>query len=137
MKTKLAKTLEAVWYAAGPAQYLMYGIWTVAISGLFQLEGAYQLLATLWKFIGAAVFFVTIWGSLKQKMLLILLGTLNAIAVGIVVTSKAVMFGDSDIIRATTQSHYMSIFVIVVWGFYLANLCSRQMFEFKRAGIDE
>ncbi len=137
MKTKLHQTLEAVWYAAGPAQYLMYGVWCIVISGMFHLEGSYQLLATAWKFLGFGIFVVTIWGSLRQKMLLILLSTLLAIVVGAIYTSHAVMFRDGDIIRAATQSHYMSIFVMVVWGYYLANLCSRQRLEFERANINE
>lgn len=136
-KTKLHKTLQAVWYAAGPAQYLMYGIWCIVISGMFHLEGGYQLLSTAWKFLGFAIFISTIWGSLRQKMILILISTLLAIAVGAVYTTHAVMFTNGDVIRAATQSHYMSIFVMVVWGYYLANLCSRQKMEFIRAGIDE
>jgi hypothetical protein len=137
MKTKLHKTLEAVWYAAGPAQYLMYGIWVIVISGLFNLDGNYQLIPTFWKFLGFAIFVATIWGTLRQKMMLILCSTMTAIVVGAVFATKAVMFGDADIMRAATQSHYFSLVIIITWGFYLSNLCSRQMLEFKRAGIDE
>jgi len=137
MKTKLRKTLEAVWYAAGPAQYLMYGVWAIAISGMFHLDGNLQLLATAWKFSGFAIFVVTIWGTLRQKMLLILTSTILALMIGALYTSHAVMFSDADTIRAATQSHYMAIVVMVGWGYYLANLCARQSLEFKKAGIDE
>ena len=135
--TKLSKTLEAVWYAAGPAQYLMYGVWAIVISGMFHLEGWYQLLSTAWKFLGFAIILVTIWGSLTQKMWAILLSTILALVIGALYTSHAMMFGDADVIRAATQSHYMAIFVMVGWGYYLANLCARQRLEFKKAGIDE
>jgi len=137
MMTKLSKTLEAVWYAAGPAQYLMYGVWAIVISGMFHLDGHLQLLSTAWKFLGFSIFVVTIWGTLRQKMLLILTSTILALAIGALYTSHAVMFGDADHIRAATQSHYMAVFVMVVWGYYLANLCARQSLEFKKAGINE
>lgn len=137
MMTKLSKTLEAVWYAAGPAQYLMYGVWAIVISGMFHLEGHLQLLSTAWKFLGFGIFVATIWGTLRQKMLLILASTILALVIGALYTSHAMMFGDADLIRATTQSHYMAVFVMVAWGYYLANLCARQRLEFKKAGIDE
>lgn len=137
MTRKLRQTLESVWYAAGPAQFLMYAVWTIVVSGMFSLEGSWQLLATVWKMLGVLVFAATIWGSLKQKQTLILVSTIVALVVGAVYTSKAMMFGDVDILRAATQSHYMVIMVLVAWGFYLANLCARQMMEFKRMGIED
>ena len=136
MTSKLRKTLEAVWYAAGPAQFLMYGVWVVVVSGMFALEDGWQLLATFWKFLGVMVFCVTIWGTLRQKQLFLVLCTITTVVVGAVYTSKAVHFGaDLDTHRAATQSHYMVVAVLVIWGFYLANLCSRQIMEFDRMGI--
>lgn len=135
--SKLHKTLEAVWYAAGPAQYLMYAIWTVVISGMFHLHGSWQLLSTCWKMVGVVIFVVTIWGTLAQKQYAILSGTILSLIVGAVYTSKAMMFSDGDTIRAAMQSHYMAIFVMVFWGFYLANLCARQRMEFDRAGLTD
>jgi len=137
MNKKLGQTLEAVWYAAGPAQFLMYGIWTIVLSGMFALDGWWQLLATAWKFFGFLVFVVTIWGSLKQKQLYILVCTITAVVVGAVYTSKAMVFTDVDALRGATQSHYMAIAVLVAWGFYLANLCSRQILEFEKMGIED
>ena len=137
MKSKLQRTLEAVWYAAGPAQFLMYGVWVVVVSGMFALEDGWQLLATIWKFLGTGVFVVTIWGTLRQKQLSILGCTMTAVVVGAVYTSKSVHFSDLDMHRAATQSHYMVIVVLVVWGFYLANLCSRQLMEFEKMGISD
>ena len=140
MTIKLRKTLQAVWYAAGPAQYLLYGIWTVVISGLFSFEGAYQLLPTFWKFNGALIVAVTIWGSMAAKQNVILINTFIAIIVGAVYSSKAAMvsFGlDVDILRGATQSHYMSLVLLVAWGFYLANLVARQRMEFTRAGLSD
>jgi len=138
MTQKLRRTLEAVWYAAGPAQFLMYAVWTVVVSGMFSLEGSWQLLATVWKMLGALVFAATVWGTLRQKQALILASTMVALIVGAIYTSKAMMFmGDADTLRGATQSHYMVVMVLVAWGFYLANLCSRQMMEFKRMGIGD
>lgn len=137
MTKKLRETLNAVWFAAGPAQFLMYGVWTIVVSGMFALDGWWQLLATFWKFIGALIFVATIWGSMKQKQALILAGTMASIIVGAVYTSKAMVFPDVDVLRGATQSHYMVILVLVAWGFYLANLCSRQRMEFKRMGISD
>lgn len=86
---------------------------------------------------GFAIIVVTIWGSLAQKMWMILLSTILALFIGGLYTSYAMMFDDPDVIRAATQSHYMIIFVMVCWGYYLANLCARQRLEFERAGVDE
>jgi hypothetical protein len=139
MTTKFKRTLEAVWYAAGPAQFLMYGVWVIAVSGMFSLVDGWQLLATTWKFMGATVFAVTIWGTLKQKQLAILSCTITTVVVGAVYTSKAMHFTeiDLDTHRAATQSHYMVIVVLVAWGFYLANLCARQQLEFDKMGIKD
>lgn len=140
MTTKLNKTLQAVWYAAGPAQYLLYGIWTVVISGLFPLDGAYQLLPTVWKFNGALIVVATIWGGMQHKQFVILANTFLAIMVGSVYTAKAAMVAmtvDADTLRGTTQSHYMALALLVAWGFYLANLVSRQRLEFARAGLSD
>ena len=137
--SKLRQTLESVWYAAGPAQYLMYAVWTVVVSGMFALEDGWQLVATIWKFLGVLLFVFTIWGTMRQKLLLILTSTITTVAVGAIYTSKAVMFADMhmDVHRAATQSHYMVIAVLVAWGFYLANLISRQMMEFEKMGISD
>lgn len=137
MSKKLRHALEAFWYGTGLAQFLMYGVWTVVASGMFALDGGWQLLATAWKVVGALIFAATIWGTMQQKQTLILLGTMLSIMVGAVYTSKAVVFSDVDVLRGATQSHYMVIVVLVAWGFYLANLCSRQRMEFKRMGISD
>ena len=137
--SKLGRTLEAVWYAAGPAQFLMYGIWVIVVSGMFSLQDGWQLLASSWKFMGFLVFVVTVWGTLKQKQFCILCCTITTMVVGAVYTSKAVHFQnlDLDTHRAATQSHYMVLAVLIAWGFYLANLCARQRMEFGRMGVSD
>ena len=138
MRTKLQQTLEAVWYAAGPAQFLMYGVWVVVLSGMFGLQDGWQLLATFWNFLGVLVFAITIWGNLKQKQLAIVACTITAVVVGAVYTSKSMHLAlDADMHRGLTQSHYMVITIFVVWGFYLANLCSRQLMEYERMGMKD
>ena len=138
MTTKFRKTLEAVWYAAGPAQFLMYGIWVIVLSGMFGLQDGWQLLATLWKFLGVLVFAITIWGTIRQKQLVMVACTILAIVVGAVYTSKSMHLSlNTDMHRGMTQSHYMVLAVFVIWGFYLANLCSRQLMEFDRMGMKD
>ena len=137
MTGKLRKALDGVWYAAGPAQFLMYGVWTVVLSGMFALDGWWILLASMWKLVGALVFVATIWGNMKQKQMLLLFSTMMSILVGAVYSSKAMSFNDIDTLRGATQSHYMVLVVLVAWGFYLANLCSRQRMEFKAMGISD
>jgi hypothetical protein len=137
MDKRLRKTLESVWYSTGQAQFLMYGVWVIVLSGMFSLEGWWQLLATWWKLVGVLVFLATIWGSLRQKQLSILVCTITTVVVGAVYTSKGMSIGDVDIHRAATQSHYMVVVVLVTWGFYLANLCSRQMMAFEKMGIGD
>lgn len=143
MMTKLHNTLEAVWYAAGPAQYLLYGIWTVVISGNFQMDGWHALFPAAWKMLGFAIIVITIWGSMRIKQYAILLNTFMALIVGAIYTSCAMMVGaevgakNIDLLRGSTQSQYMALLLLIVWGFYLANLISRQRMEFGRAGIDD
>jgi hypothetical protein len=138
MTTKFKRTLEAVWYAAGPAQFLMYGVWVSVLSGMFGLQDGWQLLATFWKFLGALVFAITIWGTLRQKQLIMVVCTIMSVVVGAVYTTKSMHLSlDMDMHRGMTQSHYMVLVVFVVWGFYLANLCSRQLLEFERMGMKD
>lgn len=141
MIRQLTKTLEAVWYAAGPAQYLLYGLWTVIVSGTFVLDGWHIIFPVVWKLSGVAVIAVTIWGSMRAKQYVILANTLMAIMVGAIYTSCAIMVGkqidaqDIELLRGSTQSHYLSLVLMVSWGYYLANLVSRQRIEFGKAGI--
>lgn len=134
MSKRLRYVLEAIWYAEGSAQFLTYGIWVIILSGMFSLTGVWELLAAIWKLEGLAVVVATVWGSLRIKQALILLSAMTAIAVGAVFTTKAAML-DVEILRGATQSHYMTIAVLVAWGFYLANLCSRQRMELSRMGV--
>jgi hypothetical protein len=143
MIRQLTKTLEAVWYAAGPAQYLLYGLWTIVVSGNFVLDGWHVMFPVIWKLNGVAVILITVWGSMRAKQYVILLNAMIAIAVGAIYTSCAIMVGaqigaaDIDYLRGSTQSNYLSLVLMVVWGYYLANLVSRQRMEFRKVGIDE
>lgn len=137
MSRRLRSALEAIWYAEGSAQFLIYGVWVIVLSGLYSLTGAWELLAAIWKLEGLALLVATVWGSLRTKQALILLTVMTAIGVGAVFTTKAAMLTDGNILRGATQSHYMTIAVLVAWGFYLANLCSRQRLELSKMGVSD
>lgn len=126
--------LEDFRAASGRQQFVMYGIWTVVVSGLFQLEDAWQLISTTWKFFGAFVVYAAIFESLWLTKYFLLLCNFTAVATGAVFTSKAMQFRDGEILRAATQSHYFVILIVAVWGFYLANLCQRQIWEAETMG---
>lgn len=131
---KLRETLKAVWYAAGPAQYLAFGLWTIVASGLFPLTDAMAIVAAFWKFTGFAVIVLTIWGSMEAKRMAILIGTLFSVAVGAMYMTRFGVFMDGDELRAAMQSRLMAIVLLTGWGYYLANLCTRQIYELRRLG---
>lgn len=127
--TRFKAAINEIWYASGQAQVLLFGLWTIVVSGLYQLEGEWALLAITWKFVGFITASSILWGCTKTKQRLIIACVFNSLLVGAVFTTKAVMIGDQDVLRGTTQSHYFVIILFVFWGFYLANLMSRQMLE--------
>lgn len=131
---KLRETLKAVWYAAGPAQYLAFGLWTIVASGLFPLTDAMAVIAAFWKFTGFAIIVLTIWGSPEAKRMAILVGTLFSVAVGAMYMTRFGDFMDGDELRAAMQSRLMAIVLLTGWGYYLANLCTRQIYELRRLG---
>lgn len=131
---RLRETLKAVWYAAGPAQYLAFGLWTIVASGLFPLTDAMAIIAAFWKFTGFAIIVLTIWGSMEMKRMAILIGTLFSVAVGAMYMTRFGVFMDGDELRAAMQSRLMAIVLLTGWGYYLANLCTRQIYELRRLG---
>ena len=113
---RLRETLKAVWYAAGPAQYLAFGLWTIVASGLFPLTDAMALIAAFWKFTGFAIIVLTIWGSMEAKRMAILIGTLFSVAVGAMYMTRFGVFLDGDELRAAMQSRLMAIFLLTGLG---------------------
>lgn len=129
---KLRETLMAIWYAAGPAQYIAFGLWTIVISGFFPLNDAMALMSAVWKICGMGIVILTIWGSMEAKRMAILIGTLFSVAVGAMYMTRFGVFMDGDELRAAMQSRLMAVFLMVAWGYYLANLCTRQIYELRR-----
>lgn len=99
----------------------------MTVSGFFNLTGYYQIIPTLWKFAGFACLVVTIWGSLAHKRKAILVCVGFAILTASVYSRTAVQLPDEFAVRGLAQSQYMSVFVLIAWGYYLANLYSRQI----------
>lgn len=132
MPNRFRSTLHEIWYASGQAQILLFGLWSTVVSGLYQLEGNWILLCSAWKLLGFIIASSIVWSKTKCKQYLVLASVFLALIVGAVFTTKAVEITDPDILRGATQSHYFIIVLIVIWGFYLANLMSRQLLEKER-----
>ena len=129
---KLRETLMAAWYADGHAQYLTFGIWIILVSGLFPLSGGLAIVAMMWKLLGVAIILLTIWGTMEMKRSAILIGTLFSLGVGAMYMSRFGLFMDGDELRAVMQTRLMIVALLVAWGYYLANLCTRQIYEMRR-----
>ena len=132
MSNKLRDTLDAVKYAAGPAQFLLFGLFSFVLSGLFLMDNWLTLSATIWKFMGVGIIIATIWGGLAHRRA-VMMATVFMIGItGSFYFTTFDMFTDSDELRAAMQTKLMIIFLMLGWGFYLANLISRQVIEFER-----
>lgn len=130
--SRFKSALHEIVYASGQSQILLFGLWTMVISGIYSLDGNWILLGAFWKFLGFLIASSIVWGDGECKKYLVLASVITSLAVGAVFTTKAVQIADPDILRGTTQSHYFILVLMVGWGFYLANLMSRQLLEKKR-----
>lgn len=132
---KLRETLRAAWYADGHAQYLTFGIWIILVSGLFPLSGSLAIVAAIWKFLGFVIILLTIWGSMEMKRSAILVGTLFSMGIGAMYMTRFGMFMDGDELRSVMQTRLLIVALLVAWGYYLANLCTRQIYELRRINL--
>ena len=132
MSNKLRDTLDAVKYAAGPAQFLLFGLFSFVLSGLFLMDSWLTLSATIWKFMGIGIIIATIWGGLAHRRAVMMATVFMVGITGSFYFTTFDMFTDSDELRAAMQTKLMIIFLMLGWGFYLSNLISRQVIEFER-----
>ena len=141
MTSQINKALQDVWYSTGVSQFFLYGIWTVIISSNFAFSGWYAVIPAVWKFNGVAIIAAIIWCELPVRQLLILANTFLALMVGALYLYSAAVSGVelrmSVSLHGASAGNFMAIFFMVVWGYYLANLISRQRLEMQRAGIED
>lgn len=130
--TRLQETLDAVVHSDSPAQFLLFGLFSFVLSGLFPMDSWLTLSATVWKFAGVACIATTIWASPPIRRLTMLLTTMSIIVTGAFYFSTFSMFNDSNELRAAMQSRIMIVFAMIAWGLFLANLVTRQMLEIER-----
>ena len=130
--TKLQETLDAVVHSDSPAQFLLFGLFSFVLSGLFPMDSWLTLSATIWKFAGVACVLTTIWASPSVRRLTMLITTISIIVTGAFYFSTFNHFMDSNELRAAMQSRIMIVFAMIGWGLFLANLVTRQMLEIDR-----
>lgn len=113
-------------YANGPSQFILHGIWTIIASGLFPLAGYLPILTFLWMLSG--VITVALTFTLNRK--LIRSSILTSIGLAAVCGSLFFRYAmqGSDM-RADMQSATVALIALIIWGLYLGNLCSRQIWD--------
>lgn len=130
--TKLQNILDSVAHSDSPAQFLLFGLFSFILSGLFPMDSWLTLSATVWKFLGVGCVISTIWATLPTRRLVMLITTMTIIVTGAFYFSTFNMFHDSNELRTAMQSRIMIVFIMIAWGLYLANLVTRQMLELDR-----
>jgi hypothetical protein len=130
--TRVQETLDAVVHSDSPAQFLLFGLFSFVLSGLFPMDSWLTLSATVWKFAGVACVIATIWWSPAARRRVMLLTTMSIIVTGAFYFSTFNMFDDSNALRSHMQTKIMVVFSMIAWGLFLANLVTRQMLEMDR-----
>lgn len=130
--SRLQETLDSVVHSDSPAQFLLFGLFSFILSGLFPMDSWLTLSATIWKFAGVACIVTTIWSPHSVRRLVMLVTTMSIIVTGAFYFSTFNAFEDSNELRAAMQSRIMIVFLMIAWGLFLANLVTRQIFELDR-----
>lgn len=130
--TRLQQVLDAVVHSDSPAQFLLFGLFSFVLSGLFPMDSWLTLSASLWKFAGIGCILATIWAGQAVRRAAMLATTMLIIVTGAFYFSTFSMFHDSNDLRAAMQSRIMIVFLMTAWGLFLANLITRQMLETDR-----
>lgn len=130
--SRLDETIDAIVHSDSPAQFVLFGLFGFVLSGLFPIEGWLTLSATFWKFSGVACVIVTIWGSLKTRRLVMLVTTASIIVTSAFYFTTFGLYENQNELRSAMQSRIMVSFLMTAWGLFLANLITRQIFEFER-----
>ena len=113
-------------YSNGTCQFFLFGIWTVICSGMFPLSGYLPTLSLLWLLSGVGVVVTTLSANRAYIRGAILSSISLATIIGSVFFSYALTGGD---MRADMQTPTVALTTIVIWGLYLGNLCSRQIWD--------
>lgn len=130
--TRVQETLDAVVHSDSSAQFLLFGLFSFVLSGLFPMDSWLTMSATVWKFAGVACIVATIWGSPSARRLVMLITTMSIIVTGAFYFSTFSMFDDSNDLRSAMQTKIMIVFSMIAWGLFLANLVTRQILEMDR-----
>lgn len=125
-KQAINKIFNEFFYASGPSQFILYGIWTIISSGLFPISGYLPALTLLWLLSGIVVIGATFTFNRKFIRFTILLSLTVASASGSMFFSYALTGGD---MRADMQSVTVAVITLIIWGLYLGNLCTRQLLD--------
>lgn len=113
-------------YASGPAQFILFGVWTIICSGMFPLSGYLPLLAFVWLLTGMLVIVTTLTLDRKLIRAAILSSTALATTTGSIFFTYALSGGD---MRSDMQTPTVALIILTLWGLYLGNLCSRQIWD--------
>lgn len=130
--TRLQETLDAVVHSDSPAQFLLFGLFSFVLSGLFPMDSWLTLSATVWKFSGVGCIIATVWSGLPIRRAVMLFTTMSIIVTGAFYFSTFNHYVDSNELRTAMQSRIMIIFSMIAWGLFLANLVTRQLLETER-----
>jgi len=130
--TRLQQVLDSVVHSDSPAQFLLFGLFSFVLSGLFPMDSWLTLSASLWKFAGIGCILATIWAGQAVRRAAMLVTTMLIIVTGAFYFSTFSVFDDSNDLRAAMQSRIMVVFLMTAWGLFLANLITRQILETDR-----
>ena len=130
--TRLQQVLDSVVHSDSPAQFLLFGLFSFVLSGLFPMDSWLTLSASLWKFAGIGCILATIWAGQAVRRAAMLVTTMLIIVTGAFYFSTFSVFDDSNDLRAAMQSRIMIVFLMTAWGLFLANLITRQILETDR-----
>lgn len=125
-KSSIQKIYNEFRFANGPSQFILHGVWTIISSGLFPLSGYLPILTLIWLVSGLITITTTFTLNRKIIRMSILISTALAVTTGSMFFSYALLGGD---MRSDMQSATIALFVLIIWGLYLGNLCSRQIWD--------
>lgn len=130
--TRLQQVLDSVVHSDSPAQFLLFGLFSFVLSGLFPMDSWLTVSASLWKFAGVGCIVATIWSGQSVRRATMLVTTMLIIVTGAFYFSTFAAFDNSNDLRAAMQSRIMIVFLMTAWGLFLANLITRQILETNR-----
>ena len=116
--TRVQETLDAVVHSDSPAQFLLFGLFSFVLSGLFPMDSWLTLSATVWKFMGVGCIIATVWSPPKIRRMVMLLTTMSIIVTGAFYFSTFSMFDNSTELRTAMQTKIMIVFSMIAWAYF-------------------